>query len=135
MAGFNYDVGMYGIATGAIDWVSDTFKARLISVSATPSRDDVDLSDPMYDPIGDDQILITLTPALDTVNHRTKFQAGDPTFPPVGGLIQIGGCVLYKDDGGDGVPITYFEFDDPITPIGVPIMVDLDALGALYLNH
>lgn len=133
MAYFVYNEGAESLLDGSINWASDTIKARLVASSATPDKDDTDLATG-YTAIGTDQTLGSKTRTKDTTNDRIVYDAANPTWTAVAGGSTIGWCIVYKDDGGDGVPIAALDIDNTATN-GGDISVTFSADGIFYLQQ
>lgn len=133
MASFVYNKGAFGLANGGITYASDTIKARLIASSASPDKDDADLS-AGYTAIGTDQTLGSKTRTEDDANDRVVFDAGDPTFAAIVTGSTVGWCIVYKDDGGNGVPIAAIDITDTPTN-GGDITIQFAATGIFYLQQ
>jgi hypothetical protein len=133
MAYFIYNEGAESLLDGGINWASDTIKARLVASSATPSKDDTDLSTG-YDAIGTDQTLGSKTRTKDTTNDRIVYDAANPTWTAVAGGSTVGWVIIYKDDGGNGVPIAALDIDNTATN-GGDIAVTFSADGIFYLQQ
>lgn len=133
MANFIYNEGAESLLDGSINWASDTIKARLVASSATPDRDDADLSTG-YTAIGTDQTLGSKTRTKDTTNNRIVYDATDPTWLAVAGGSTVGWVIVYKDDGGDGVPICALDVGD-IATNGGDLSLPFDADGIFYLQQ
>lgn len=133
MASFVYNEGAESLLDGSINWASDTIKARLIASSASPNKDDDDLASG-YTAIGTDQTLGSKTRTKDDANDRVVYDAADLTFPSVTTGSTVGFCILYKDDGGNGVPIACLDIADTPTN-GGDIGITLSASGAFYLQQ
>lgn len=136
MASFVYNRGalqICGEAT-AIDWESDTIKARLTASSVTPNKDDTSMTG--YTAIGTDQTLGTKTRAEDTTNDRVVFDAADPTWTAVAGGSTIGTVTIYKfvtDDAGS-TPICSIDISDTATN-GGDVTITFAATGVFYLQE
>lgn len=133
MAYFVYNEGAESLLDGSIDWASDTIKARLVASSATPNKDDDDLSSG-YTAIGTDQTLGSKTRTKDDTNDRVVYDAVDPTWSAVAGGSTVGWVIIYKDDGGDGVPIAALDITDTPTN-GGDITIQFSASGIFYLQQ
>ncbi len=133
MAYFVYNEGAESLLDGSVVWASDTIKARLVASSATPNKDDTDLASG-YTAIGTDQTLGSKTRTKDTANDRIVYDAGNVTYTAVAGGSTVGWCIIYKDDGGNGVPIAALDIDNTATN-GGDITVAFSADGIFYLQQ
>jgi hypothetical protein len=133
MAYFVYNEGAESLLDGSIDWAADTIKARLVASAATPNKDDDDLASG-YTAIGTDQTLGSKTRTKDDTNDRIVYDAGNPTWTAVAGGSTVGWCIVYKDDGGNGVPIAALDIDNTATN-GGDITVTFSADGIFYLQQ
>jgi hypothetical protein len=133
MAYFVYNEGAESLLDGSVVWASDTIKARLIASVATPNKDDDDLASG-YTAIGTDQTLGSKTRTKDDTNDRVVYDAADATWSAVAGGSTVGWCIIYKDDGGNGVPIAALDITDTPTN-GGDITVQFNASGIFYLQQ
>jgi len=133
MADFVYNEGAESLLDGSINWGSDTIKARLIASSATPDKDDDDLASG-YAAIGTDQTLGSKTRTKNDTLDRIVYDAADPTYSAVAGGSTVGWCIIYKDDGGNGVPIAALDLTNTPTN-GGDLTVQFNAAGIFYLQQ
>lgn len=133
MASFIYNEGAESLLDGTIDWAVDTIKARLIASSATPDKDDTDLSTG-YSAIGTDQTLGSKTRTKDTTNDRVTYDAADATYTTVASGSTVGWCIIYKDDGANGVPIAALDITNTSTN-DLDIVIQFAATGIFYLQQ
>lgn len=133
MAYFVYNEGAESLLDGSINWGSDTIKARLLASSATPNKDDDDMASG-YSAIGTDQTLGSKTRTKDDTNDRVVYDAADPTWTAVAGGSTVGWCIIYKDNGGNHVPIAALDISDTATN-GGDITIQFSADGIFYLQQ
>lgn len=133
MANFIYNEGAESLLDGSIVWASDTIKARLVASSASPNKDDTSLASG-YTAIGTDQTLGSKTRTKDTTNDRIVYDAADPTWTAVAGGSTVGWVIIYKDDGGNGVPICALDVAD-IATNGGDLSLPFDSAGIFYLQQ
>jgi len=133
MADFVYNEGAESLLDGTIDWAADTIKARLIASSATPNKDDDDLATG-YTAIGTDQTLGSKTRTKNDTLDRIVYDAADAVFSAVAGGSTVGWCIIYKDDGGNHVPIFALDLTDTPTN-GGDLTVQFNAAGIAYLQQ
>ena len=134
MADFVYNEGAESLLDNSIVWASDTIKARLVASSATPNKDDDYLSTG-YTPIGTDYTLANKTRTKDDTNDRIVYDnTVDALFSAVAAGSTVGWCIIYKDDGGNGVPICALDIADTPTN-GGDITIQFHANGIFYLQQ
>ncbi len=132
MPSFTFNAGADGLTGGSISWTGDTIKARLVASSVTPNKDDADCSG--HTAIGTDQVLASKTRTKDNATDRIIYDAADPIWLAVAVGSTIGWIVIFKDNGGAGIPI--FCIDVPDTPTdGGNVTAALGAGGAGYLQQ
>jgi hypothetical protein len=136
MASFVYNRGALHTCgeTTAINWESDTIKARLTASSVTPNKDDTVMTG--YTAIGTDQTLGTKTRAEDTTNDRVVFDAADPTWTAVAGGSTVGYVTVFKfvTNDADSIPICSIDITDTPTN-GGDITIQFASTGVFYLQE
>ena len=118
----------------AIAWATDTFRARLVASSVTPTKDDTSMTG--YTAIGSDQTLGTKTFTEDTTNDRIVYDAADPTWTAVAGGSTVGWVAIFKfvtNDAGS-TPIALIDVTDTATN-GGDITLTFSADGIFYLQQ
>jgi hypothetical protein len=103
MASLNYDSCIDDVVRGNINFVSDTFKAMIVTSAYTPNkgthtkRSDVtnEVTGTGYTAGGQ---TITATVTKDTTNHRIDITFSDPSW--AGSTITGRALVVYKSRGG-----------------------------------
>lgn len=123
-----------GTSGTAINWASDTIKARLVASSFTPDKDNTSMTG--YTAIGTDQTLGSKTFTEDTTNDRIVYDAADPTWTAVASGSTVGWCVVFKlvtNDAGS-TPIAVIDLTDTPTN-GGDITVTFNASGIFYLQQ
>lgn len=133
MANFAYNEGVSQLLSGSINWSSDTIKCRLIASTATPNKDDTSLASG-YTAIGTDQTLASKSRTKDNTNDRVVYDAADPTFTAVASGSTIGWAIVYKDDGGNGVPIAALDVVNTATT-GGNATITFDTAGIFYFQQ
>ena len=135
MASFVTDVGSLGLLDGSITWSSATIKARLVASSVTPTKATASMTGQTA--IGTDQTLGSKTgPTTDGTNHRTAYDAADPTWTAVAGGSTVGWVAIFKfitNDAGS-IPICFIDVTDTPTN-GGDIGVTFDAAGIFYTQQ
>lgn len=111
MASANFTRLTHSLATGAINYGSDTFKAML--VTSIPSESNLDTWEDRADVTGEHAAtggytaggfnVTAGTPTVDTTNNRTSvtFTCASPTYTGVT-LAGVVGCIIYKSTGTAG---------------------------------
>ena len=135
MASFVTDAGSIGLQNASITWSSATIKARLVSSSVTPTKGSAVMTG--LTAIGTDQTLGSKTgPTTDGTNHRTAYDAADPTWTAVAGGSTAGWVVVYKfvTNDGDSIPIAVLDVTDTPTN-GGDIGVTFDSTGIFYTQQ
>lgn len=87
--------------------------------------------------VGTDQTLGSKTgPTTDGTNHRTVYDAADPTFSAVAGGSTVGWCVVYKfvTNDADSIPISVLDLTDTPTN-GGDIGITFNADGIAYTQQ
>lgn len=119
----------------AINWSTDTIKARLVASSFTPTKDDTSMTG--YTAIGTDVTLSNKTFTEDTTNDRIVYDnTVDPTWSAVAGGSTVGWCVVYKfvtNDAGS-TPIAVLDVTDTATN-GGDITIQFASTGIFYLQQ
>jgi len=102
MSTINYDSFFYDVEVGNVDVDGDTFKLMLVTSSYTPSkahgkRSDItnEVSGTGYSAGGK---VVTLTPSLDTSNHRVDVTIGSVNWTSSTITARYG--IIYKSRGG-----------------------------------
>jgi hypothetical protein len=103
MASLNYDSCIDDVVRGNINFVSDTFKAMIVTSAYTPNkgthtkRSDVsnEVTGTGYTAGGQ---VVTATVTKDTTNHRIDITLSDPSWS--GSTITGRALVVYKSRGG-----------------------------------
>lgn len=135
MASFVYNSGADGLTSGgAINWASDTIRARLVASSATINKDDTSMTG--HTAIGTDQTLGSKTKTKDTTNDRIVFDAADPVWTAVAGGSTVGTVDIFKfvtNDAGS-TPIASLDITDTATN-GGDITIAFSADGIFYLQE
>lgn len=136
MASFVTNAGADGLTSGGgITWASDTIKARLVATSATPTKDDTNLST-NYTAIGTDQTLTTKTKTKNTTDDRVEFDSDPITWSAVAGGSTVGWIAIFKfvtDDAGS-TPIAVIDVADTATN-GGDLTYTPGASGLFYLQQ
>lgn len=113
MASFVTNSGADGLTSGgAINWASDTIRARLVASSATLNKDDTSMTP--YTAIGTDQTLGSKTKTKDTTNDREVFSSAALTWTAVAGGSTVGYVAIFKfvtNDAGS-TPIAVIDVTD-----------------------
>lgn len=134
MASFTFDAGSFGLqgASGgtAITWGANTIKARIVKSSVTPSQTAIVMTGITKVTGTTDQTLGSKTQTNDTTNHRTVYDAADPTWSAVASGDTIGWIVVYKfiTDDTDSVPIFCVDVTDTPTN-GLDVLWTISANG------
>lgn len=134
MASFTFDVGSFALqgagAGSGIDFHANAnIKARL--VGATPSRTATSMSG--ITAIGTDVSPANPTVTNDTTNHRTVYDADDPTWSAVAGGSTVTGIVVYLFNSNDaGSTPLFFVAAGPLATNGSDIGWAIDAAGIAY---
>lgn len=118
----------------AINWGSDTIKARLVASSVTPTKDDTSMTG--MTAIGTDQTLGSKTFTEDTTNDRIVYDAADPTWTAVAGGSTVGWVVIFKfvTNDASSTPIAALDIADTATN-GGDITIQFAATGCFYLQE
>lgn len=117
-----------------IDWAADVIKARLVSSSVTPTKDDTSMTG--MTGLGTDQTLGSKTFTEDTVNDRIVYDAADPTWVAVASGATVGWVVIYKFVTNDAGSTPIFVIDITDTPTnGGDITIQFAAAGIGYLQQ
>lgn len=135
MASFVTDAGSIGLQNGTITWSSATIKARLVSSGVTPTKGSAVMTG--LTAIGTDQTLGSKTgPTTDGTNHRTGYDAADPSYTAVAGGSTVGWVVIYKfvTNDADSIPIFVQDLTDTPTN-GGDIGVTFDSTGIGYTQQ
>lgn len=125
---------LLGTAT-AINWSSDTIKARLVASSYTPNKDDTVMTG--VTAIGTDQTLSNKTKTKDTTNDRIVYtNTVAITWTAVAAGSTIGTIAIYKfvTNDADSIPICYIDVTDTPTN-GSNIVLTPHADGLFYLQE
>ena len=125
---------LLGTAT-AINWASDTIKARLVASSFTPDKDNTVMTG--YTQIGTDQTLSNKTKTKDTTNDRIVYtNTVNITWTAVASGSTIGWVAIYKfvSVDADSIPICIIDVTDTPTN-GSDIALTPSANGLFYLQQ
>jgi len=120
-----YDSARHDFATGAMPWVSGTWKAALLNNSATYNNANTQFSDVSANQIGSSN---TLTG--NAVSAPGVCSSDSTTFTSISSSLTVKAIVIYIDLGG-GVTRLMAWFDTgtglPLTTTGTNITVDWNA--------
>lgn len=123
---------LLGTAT-AINWTSDTIKARLVASSFTPNKDDTVMT--AYTKIGTDQTLSNKTFTKDTTNDRIVYtNTATLTWSAVTVGSTIGTVCIFKfvSSDADSIPIINIDVTDtPTNGSDITLTPHADGLGYL----
>lgn len=133
MASFVYNTGADGLTDGSIDWASDTIKVRLVASSATPAKTDTSLA-AGYVAIGTDQTLASKTRTKDDTNNRILYGAANITYTAIASGSTYGWAIVYKDDGGNGIPIAALDIPNTATNNG-DVNLNFPSTVVFYLQQ
>ena len=123
MASIIYDSMMEDLVRGAIDFDTDTFKVMLVTDTYVPSKGGHNRKDDITGEVGTSGtnyaaggVATTVTPTLDTVNHRLDLAFSNVTWNNA--TITAKGAVIYKSVGADAslMPIVaYVDFGQNVS--------------------
>jgi hypothetical protein len=133
MASQNYDSTFDDVIRGNIAFVTDTFKAVLVTSSYTPDkaahskRSHVtnEVTGTGYTAGG---TTVTATVSKDTTNHRNEVTFSNPSWATA--TITARGAVIYKSRGGASSAdelVSYVDFGADITSTGATFAVTLSS--------
>jgi len=130
-----YNLGVYTIATQALDWTSATIKARPVLTADTPDIDATSMTG--EGETGYDVTLTNCTITNDTTNDRCVFDSDNFTWSAVAAIGEINRYVLFKFITNDAasIPIATVELSTPITPGGFDIAVTVASTGHFYTDN
>ncbi len=125
MASLIFNSALYDEARGSINYLSDTFKVMLVTVTYTPNKDthtkrsDVtnEITGTGYTAGG--QAATVTVGAVDTVNDRVDISLGGTTWSTA--TITARGAVYYKSRGGAATAdelVAYIDFGADVTSTG-----------------
>lgn len=119
---------LLGGATGAINFVSDTIKARLVAAGYAPNKDDEFIDAGGANDVVDHTIgtAVTLTnPAIgkDNTGDFAYIDADDVLFTSVPGGTDVAKVVYYKDTGTATTSPLICSLDVAVTPNGGNITI------------
>ena len=118
MPSFVCNEGANGLLSGgAINWATDTIRARLVASSVTPTKDDTALTG--YTAIGTDVTLASKTKSKDVATDRVVFSAATLLWAAVA-VGTVGWVAIYK----------FVTNDAGSTPIAVIDVADVVANGS-----
>ena len=148
MSSFTYDAGSYGIQHRDVDFLSDTIEVILVKSTYTPAKSDTNSVYAANEISGVSgyaggfggagrKVLGSKTITNDTVNHRTVFDAADPSAWTLGVGDTIGGAIIGKKGSASdatATPLFFLDFTDVPTN-GSTFSLIFDALGLGYTQQ
>ena len=123
MAGFWTDAGALALQDGAVDWLLDDIRARLVLASAAPVREQGTLDG--YTGVGDDIPLTGRSRVVSLPGHRVVYRCDDLLWYAVPAGFEVGWVVVYQVFLQ--LPLYVLEvplFETEGRDIGMPLHVD-----------